>query len=80
MSIKLLNIVSWGGNPLGPIVDQALKELDLKTSFVLIESDNLFAEYGISKTPAMIIDDRIVLHGPPYSLSDIKKILLDNIK
>lgn len=79
MDIKLLNVVSWGGNPLGPIVYSALKEMKVKYDLELIESDNLFEEYGIKHTPAMIINGHIVLEGAKVSLSDIKNIISKNL-
>lgn len=75
MDIKLLNVVSWGGNPLGPIVYSALQEMGVKYNLELIEGDNLFENYGIKDTPAMIINGDIVLEGGKVSLPHIKNII-----
>lgn len=63
MDIKLFNEVSWGGNLLAPIVDWALKELKSNYSFELFENPIILSEMNIRKTPAMMINGKIVLEG-----------------
>lgn len=53
--------------------------MKVKYDLELIESDNLFEEYGIKHTPAMIINGHIVLEGAKVSLSDIKNIISKNL-
>lgn len=74
MEIKLVNEVSWGGNRLAPVVDWALKELNLNYNFELIESDELLKELNI-KSPAMLINEKIVIAGRVPSLKEVKIIL-----
>lgn len=75
MDIKLINEVSWGGNLLAPVVHLALKEMKIKHNLELIETDNALEEFGISKTPAMMINGNIVLEGETYNLSMVKDII-----
>lgn len=75
MEIKLLNQVSWGGNQLAPVVDWALKELNLNYDFELIENDELLKELNIDKSPAMMINGKIVLKGRIPSPKEVKAIL-----
>ena len=75
MDIKLFNVVSWGGNPLGPVVDLALKNMDSNYNFELIESDNLLEEHGIEKAPAMKINGDIVIQGKIPPLNAIKDMI-----
>lgn len=79
MNIKLLNQVSWGGNPLAPIVYSALRDMNIKYDIELIESDNLFEDFGIKNTPAMIINGNVVLEGHIPSIITIKDIINDNL-
>lgn len=78
MDIKLINEVSWGGNPLAPVVHLALEQLGIKHSLELIETDHGEERFGIKKTPAMIINGKIALQGRIPPLSDIKKIIQDS--
>lgn len=75
MDIKLLNVVSWGGNPLGHVVYLALKEMNLDYGYELIESDNLFDEFGVNSTPAMIINGDIVFEGRIPPILELKYII-----
>lgn len=60
---------------LAPVVNLALKEMNLKCDLELFETDNAFEEFGVKKTPAMIIDGEIVLEGKPYSLDMVKNVI-----
>ena len=75
MEIKLLNEVSWGGNQLGPVVYSALKALNLNYDFELIENDDLLKKLNIDKSPAMMINGKIVLEGRIPSLREVMEIL-----
>ena len=63
MDIKLLTEVSWGGNKLAPIVDEALKMMKLNYRYELIENPKILSQLGINKSPAMIINDKIIIEG-----------------
>ncbi len=63
MDIKLFNEVSWGGNMLAPIVDWALREIGSSHNFELIENPNILSDMNIKKTPAIMVNGKIVLEG-----------------
>ena len=50
MDIKLLTEVSWGGNKLAPIVDEALKMLKWNYKYELIENPKILKQLNINKT------------------------------
>lgn len=79
MDIKLLTEVSWGGNKLAPIVDEALKMLKWNYKYELIENPKILAKLGIKNSPAMIVNDKIIIEGRiPNVLQMIE--ILENIK
>lgn len=63
MDIRLFNEVSWGGNLLAPVVDWALKEIGSSYKFELFENPIILGEMNIRKTPAMMVNGKIVLEG-----------------
>lgn len=79
MEIKLLKEVSWGGNQLAPVVDWALKEMKLDYGFELIENDSILKELNIDKSPAMMINGKVVVEGRVPSLKEVKKILYEEL-
>ena len=79
MNIKLINEVSWGGNPLAPLVHMVLSEMKIKHNLELIETDKALKKFGIKNTPAMIIDKKVVIEGTIPSMLVIKDIIKDNL-
>lgn len=75
MDIKLLNEVCWGGNKLAPIVDAALKKMNLNYRYELIENPIILKEMGITKTPAMVINGKIILEGRIPNVLEMMEIL-----
>lgn len=75
MDIKLLTEVSWGGNKLAPIVDEALKFLKWNYKYELIENEKLLSSYGIKKSPAMIINNEIIIEGIVPNVIEMVEIL-----
>lgn len=78
MNIKLLTEVSWGGNKLAPIVDEALKIMNLNYKYELIENDKILNELGIKKGPAMIINNKIIIEGIVPNVLEMIEILKKN--
>lgn len=75
MDIKLLTEVSWGGNKLAPIVDEALKILKWNYKYELIENEKQLENLGIKKSPAMIIDGNIIIQGIVPNVLEMIRIL-----
>ncbi len=79
MEIKLLTEVSWGGNKLAPIVDGALKMMKKNYTYELIENPKILRELGIKKSPAMIVNDIIIIEGRVPNVLQMVEIL-ENIQ
>ena len=75
MDIKLLTEVSWGGNKLAPIVDEALKMLKWNYKYELIENPKILKQLNINKTPAMVIDNKIIIEGIIPNVLEMVEIL-----
>lgn len=75
MDIKLLTEVSWGGNKLAPIVDEALKMLKWNYKYELIENPKILKQLNINKTPAMVIDNKIIIEGIIPNVLEMIEIL-----
>lgn len=75
MDIKLLTQVSWGGNKLAPIVDEALKMLKWNYSYELIENEKILESLGIKKSPAMIVNNKIIIQGRVPNVLQMIEIL-----
>lgn len=60
-------------------VKKAVAELGIKAKISKITDYAKMAEYGISATPALVIDDEVVLSGTYSSSQAIKEILGDYI-
>lgn len=64
---------------MAPVVDWALKEMNLDYGFELIENDYILKELNIDKSPAMMINGKIVIKGRVPSLQEVKAILQKEI-
>ncbi len=64
---------------MAPIVDEALKMLKWNYKYELIENPKILAKLGIKNSPAMIVNDKIIIEGRiPNVLQMIE--ILENIK
>lgn len=57
------------------MVHWALKEMNLNYEFELIENKSILKKLGITKTPAMMINGKIVIEGRIPPLKEVKEIL-----
>ena len=69
MDIKVLERACCGGKKLQSIVEETVKELDE----IGIECEPIMA-LGIMRTPALIIDDKVVVQGRVPKKDEIKKL------
>lgn len=75
MDMKILEEVHWGYSKLAVVVDGALRKLGYNHRFQIIANPNDFPNYGVSKTPALIIDDKIVIEGRVPTILEMVEIL-----
>ncbi len=56
-------------------VKEAIKELNLDASVEKVEDFRQIMAYGVMTTPAVVVDEKVVVSGKVPSIEDIKKFL-----
>lgn len=54
---------------------QAATELELDYSIEKVTDINDIADYGVLRTPALVVDENVVLEGKLVGVEDVKKLL-----
>ncbi|MFP4177353.1 MAG: thioredoxin family protein [Acholeplasmataceae bacterium] len=75
MTIRVLGKGCKNCRKLEETVRQAASELGLDYRIEKVTDVNEIADYGVLRTPALVIDERVVLEGRRASVSEIKKLL-----
>lgn len=78
MDIKILGTGCANCKTLEKITRQAVDELNLNASIEKVEDIQKIMEYGILRTPGLIIDGKIVLSGQVPKVLKLKEILMQN--
>ena len=55
---------------------QALKELSLEAQIEKVTSVNEIVNYGVMKTPAFVVDEKVLSTGKVLSIDEIKGLLM----
>ena len=74
MDIKVLERACCGGKKLQSIVEETVKELGIKANIEIIGDMLQIMALGIMRTPALIIDDKVVVQGRVPKKDEIKKL------
>ena len=76
MNIKILG----GGCPnckkLMANTEEALKELNLEATVEEVKDVDKIIDYGVMKTPALVIDEKVKSSGRVLGTEEIKKLLV----
>jgi small redox-active disulfide protein 2 len=76
MNIKILG----GGCPnckkLHENAEEALKQLNLQAEFEEVKDIDRIIDYGVMKTPALVVDEKVKSSGRVLSVEEIKKLLV----
>lgn len=56
-------------------IKEAIKELNLDASVEKVEDFRQIMAYGVMTTPAVVVDEKVVVSGKVPSVEDIKKFL-----
>lgn len=75
MIIKVLGMGCPSCKKLEQNVDEALKELNLKTEVRKIEDLQEIMSHGIMSTPALMFDDTVISAGQLLGVNEIKELL-----
>jgi small redox-active disulfide protein 2 len=75
MIIKILGSGCANCKKLLANTEEAIKELNLDASIEKVEDINLIIDYGVMKTPALVVDEKVKAAGRVLSTQEIKDIL-----
>lgn len=75
MKVKVLGTGCSKCKKLEKLTSQALNELGIETEVVKVEDIVEIMNFGIMTTPALVIDEKVVVKGRVPSISEIKEIL-----
>jgi len=75
MHILILGGLGTDSRQLENALSEAIAELGIKADIGKVSSLRQMAAYGISRTPALIIDGRVICEGDIPSVESIKKAL-----
>jgi len=75
MNIKILGSGCSNCNNLEKITHQVVKELNISAEFSKESDFSKIASYGVMKTPALVINEKVVLTGRVPSKNELKEII-----
>jgi len=78
MEIKILGPGCSNCKALEKTVFNSLAELDIAADVSKVEDIMKIMEYGIMHTPALVINEKVVMSGRVPSSAEIKEILIKN--
>ncbi len=79
MEIKVLGTGCAKCKTLEKITRQAAEELHLDAAIEKVEDIQKIMEYGIMRTPGLVINGKVVLSGQLPKIEELKKILTQKI-
>lgn len=75
MEIKVLGTACAKCKKLENMTKNAVEELGLQANVSKVEDIMKIMEYGVMRTPGLVINDKVVLSGRIPSLEEIKELL-----
>jgi len=54
---------------------QAVEELNLNAAVIKVEDMQKIMEYAVMRTPALVIDEKVVLSGQLPKVTELKKLI-----
>ena len=78
MQIKVLGTGCARCKSLEKVTSKAVEELSLDATVVKVEDIQKIMEYAVMRTPALVIDEKVVLSGQVPKINELKEILTKN--
>ena len=79
MEIKVLGTGCARCRSLEKITQKAVEELNLDATVEKVEDIQKIMEYAVMRTPALVINDKVVLSGQVPKVAEIKDLLTNNM-
>lgn len=78
MNIKVLGSGCTKCKALEKVTREAVAEMGISAEVEKVEDIQKIMGYGVMRTPAMVINEKVVLSGRLPSLSEVKEIISKN--
>ena len=78
MQIKVLGTGCARCKSLEKVTKKAVEELSLDVTVEKVEDIQKIMEYAVMRTPALVVDEKVVLSGQVPKISEMKEILTNN--
>ena len=79
MEIKVLGSGCARCRSLEKITQKAIEELKLDATLEKVEDIQKIMEYAVMRTPALVINDKVVLSGQVPKVAEMKDLLTNNM-
>ena len=79
MIIKVLGMGCANCKSLEKAALNAVSEMGIDAQVEKVEDMQKIMDYGIMRTPALVIDEKVVLYGRVPSVSEVKEIISKNM-
>lgn len=79
MKIKILGTGCARCKSLEKITREAVEELNLDASVQKVEDIQKIMEYAVMRTPALVINEKVVMSGQVPKVAQIKDLLTNNM-
>ncbi|MFH1004816.1 MAG: thioredoxin family protein [Bacteroidota bacterium] len=79
MEIKILGTGCTNCKNLEKQTFNALAELDIAANVEKVEDIQKIMSYGVMRTPALVINEKVILYGRVPSVSEIKELIKKEI-
>ena len=79
MIIKVLGTGCSNCRNLEKAAVKAVSELNLDASVIKEEDIQKIISYGVMRTPALVMDEKVILSGRVPSVKELKRIILKSI-
>lgn len=76
MEIKILGTGCTNCKNLEKATFNAVAELDLNANISKVEDIQQIMSYGIMRTPALVVDEKVIMSGRVPSVNEIKDLLV----
>jgi len=78
MEIKVLGTGCAKCKSLEKVCRKAVEELNLDATVEKVEDIQKIMEYAVMRTPALVIDEKVVLSGQLPKVAELKELLTQN--
>ncbi len=78
MEIKVLGTGCAKCKSLEKVTRKAVEELNLNATVTKVEDIQKIMEYSVMRTPALVIDEKVVLSGQLPKVAEIKELITNH--